>query len=38
MKDYDSTIATLDLVPDIKSKDYSSLTVSKYIFYIFYLY
>ena len=27
MKDYDNTIATLDLIPDIK--DYSSLTVSK---------
>ena len=28
MKDYDNTIATLDLVPNIKSEDYSSLTVS----------
>ena len=29
MKDYDNTIATLDLIPDIKKEDYSSLTVSK---------
>jgi tetratricopeptide (TPR) repeat protein len=29
MKDYENTIATLDLVPNIKSEDYSSLTVSK---------
>ena len=29
MKDYDNTIATLDNVPNIKSEDYSSLTVSK---------
>ena len=28
MKDYDNTIATLDNVPNIKSEDYSSLTVS----------
>ena len=28
MKDYENTIATLDLVPNIKSEDYSSLTVS----------
>ena len=28
IKDYDNTIATLDLVPNIKSEDYSSLTVS----------
>ena len=28
MKDYDNTIATLDLVPNIKSEDYTSLTVS----------
>ena len=32
IKDYDNTIATLDLIPDIKKEDYSSLTVSKYIF------
>ena len=31
MKDYDNTIATLDQVPNIKSEDYSSLTVSKII-------
>ena len=29
IKDYDNTIATLDLIPDIKKEDYSSLTVSK---------
>ena len=28
IKDYDNTIATLDLIPDIKKEDYSSLTVS----------
>ena len=28
MKDFDNTISTLDLVPNIKSEDYSSLTVS----------
>ena len=28
IKDYDNTISTLDLVPNIKSEDYSSLTVS----------
>ena len=28
IKDYDNTIATLDMVPNIKSEDYSSLTVS----------
>ena len=32
MKDFDNTISTLDLVPNIKSEDYSSLTVSKFIF------
>jgi hypothetical protein len=32
IKDYDNTIATLDLIPDIKKEDYSSLTVSKFIF------
>ena len=32
MKDYDNTIATLDLVPNIKSEDYSSLTVSIIIY------
>ena len=32
IKDYDNTIATLDLIPDIKKEDYSSLTVSKNIF------
>ena len=30
IKDYDNTIATLDLIPDIKKEDYSSLTVSKF--------
>ena len=30
MKDYDNTIATLDLIPDIKKEDYSSLTVSNF--------
>ena len=35
MKDYDNTIATLDLIPDIKKEDYSSLTVSKKIIIIF---
>ena len=29
IKDYDNTLATLDLIPDIKKEDYSSLTVSK---------
>ena len=38
MKDYDMTIATLDLVPNIKSEDYSSLSVSIYYYYIFILY
>ena len=28
IKDYDNTLATLDLIPDIKKEDYSSLTVS----------
>ena len=32
IKDYDNTIATLDLIPDIKKEDYSSLTVSQIIF------
>ena len=32
IKDYDNTIATLDLVPNIKSEDYSSLTVSFLIY------
>ena len=32
IKDYDNTIATLDLIPDIKKEDYSSLTVSLKIF------
>ena len=32
-KDYDNTIATLDLIPDIKKEDYSSLTVSKIILF-----
>ena len=31
IKDYDHTISTLDLIPDIKKEDYSSLTVSKNI-------
>ena len=36
IKDYDNTLATLDLIPDIKKEDYSSLTVSiyKYNFYL----
>ena len=29
IKDYENTIATLDLIPDIKKEDYTSLTVSK---------
>ena len=29
MKDYKNTIATLDLIPNIKSEDYSSLSVRK---------
>jgi len=33
IKDYDNTIATLDLIPDIKKEDYSSLTVSEIYFY-----
>ena len=37
IKDYDNTIATLDLIPDIKKEDYSSLTVSILIFKIFFL-
>jgi tetratricopeptide (TPR) repeat protein len=32
MKDFDNTISTLDLVPNIKSEDYSSLTVSIIIY------
>ena len=32
MKDFDNTISTLDLVPNIKSEDYSSLTVSLIIY------
>ena len=32
IKDYDNTLATLDLIPDIKKEDYSSLTVSLKIF------
>lgn len=33
IKDYDNTIKTLDLIPDIKKEDYSSLTVSEIYFY-----
>ena len=33
IKDYDNTIATLDLIPNIKTENYSSLTVS-YIYFI----
>jgi tetratricopeptide (TPR) repeat protein len=33
IKDYNNTIATLDLIPDIKKEDYSSLTVSEIYFY-----
>ena len=29
--EYDNTIATLDLIPNIKKEDYSSLTVSFYL-------
>ena len=32
MKDFDNTISTLDLVPNIKSEDYCSLTVSLIIY------
>ena len=28
MKDYDNTIATLNLIPNLKLEDYTSLTVS----------
>lgn len=35
IKDYDNTIKTLDLIPDIKKEDYSSLTVSEIYFYYF---
>ena len=34
IKDYDNTIATLDLIPDIKKEDYTSLTVRIYYFII----
>ena len=34
IKDYDNTIQTLDLVPDIKPEDYNSLTVSLNSIYI----
>ena len=35
IKDYDNTIATLDLIPNIKTENYSSLTVSYICFYYF---
>ena len=33
IKDYDNTIATLDLIPNIKTENYNSLTVSYIYFY-----
>jgi len=33
IKDYDNTIATLDLIPNIKTENYNSLTVSNIYFY-----
>ena len=38
IKDYDNTIKTLDLIPDIKKEDYSSLTVSEIYFLLIYIY
>ena len=38
IKDYDNTLATLDLIPDIKKEDYSSLTVSLKILINFFNY
>ncbi len=35
MKDYKNTIATLDLIPNIKSEDYSSLSVRKNKYLLF---
>ena len=33
IKDYNNTIATLDLIPNIKTENYNSLTVSYIYFY-----